>query len=171
MGTTLIQAEYQSLIFAIRGYKVMIDNDLAALYETETKVLKQQVRRNKDRFPKDFMFQLTIGEKNHLVTNCDRLSNLKHSSVLPMAFTEQGVAMLSSVLRSKKAIKINIEIMRAFAVYRAMLIEDKTLRKEIKVLDEKINKVFRFMLDKIDALHQDKAKPRKKIGYKDYQNE
>ena len=171
MGTTLIQAEYQSLIFAIRGYKVMIDNDLAALYETETKVLKQQVRRNKDRFPKDFMFVLTIGEKNHLVTNCDRLSNLKHSSVLPMAFTEQGVAMLSSVLRSKKAIKINIEIMRAFAVYRAMLIEDKTLRKEIKVLDEKINKVFRFMLDKIDALHQDKAKPRKKIGYKDYQNE
>jgi len=88
-----------------------------------------------------------------------------------MAFTEQGVAMLSSVLRSKKAIKINIEIMRSFAVYRAMLIDNKDLRKEIKVLDEKINKVFRFLLDKIDALHQDKAKPRKKIGYKDYQNE
>ena len=82
-----------------------------------------------------------------------------------MAFTEQGVAMLSSVLRSKRAIKINIEIMRAFAVYRAMLIEDKSLRKEIKVLDEKINKVFRFLLDKIDALHQDQATPRKKIGY------
>ena len=171
MGTTLIQAEYQSLIFEIRGYKVMIDTDLAALYETETKVLKQQVKRNNDRFPKDFMFQLTKEEQNQLVTNCDRLSNLKHSSVLPMAFTEQGVAMLSSVLRSKKAIKINIEIMRAFAVYRAMLIEDKSLRKEIKALDEKINKVFRYMLDKIDALHQDKATPRKKIGYKDYQNE
>lgn len=149
----------------------MIDTDLAALYETETKVLKQQVKRNKDRFPKDFMFVLTKEEKNQLVTNCDRLSNLKHSIVLPMAFTEQGVAMLSSVLRSKKAIKINIEIMRAFAVYRAMLIEDKTLQKEIKALDEKINKVFRFLLDKIDALHQDKVKPRKKIGYKDYQNE
>jgi hypothetical protein len=171
MGTTLIQAEYQSLIFEIRGYKVMIDTDLAALYETETKVLKQQVKRNIDRFPKDFMFQLTKEEKTQLVTNCDRLSNLKHSSVLPMAFTEQGVAMLSSVLRSNKAIKINIEIMRAFAVYRSMLIEDKTLRKEIKALDEKINKVFRYMLDKIDALHQDKAKPRKKIGYKDFQNE
>ena len=117
------------------------------------------------------MFQLTNEEKAQLVTNCDRLSNLKHSSVLPMAFTEQGVAMLSSVLRSKKAIKINIEIMRAFAVYRAMLMEDKTLRIEIKALDEKINKVFRFLLDKIDALHQDKARPRKKIGYKDYQNE
>ena len=132
MGTTLIQAEYQSLIFEIRGYKVMIDTDLAALYETETKVLKQQVKRNNDRFPKDFMFQLTKEEKTQLVTNCDRLSNLKHSSVLPMAFTEQGVAMLSSVLRSKKAIKINIEIMRAFAVYRAMLIEDKSLRNSLK---------------------------------------
>ena len=169
MGATLIQAEYQSLIFMIRGFKVMIDTDLAALYETETKVLKQQVKRNIDRFPKDFMLQLTKEEKAQLVTNCDRLSNLKHSSVLPMAFTEQGVAMLSSVLRSKKAIKINIEIMRAFAVYRAMLIEDKSLRKEIKTLDEKINKVFRFLLDKIDALHQEKAEPRKKIGYKDYQ--
>ena len=171
MGTTLIQAEYQSLIFEIRGYKIMIDTDLAALYETETKALKQQVKRNKDRFPKDFMFVLTKEEKTQLVTNCDRLSNLKHSSVLPMAFSEQGVAMLSSVLRSKKAIKINIEIMRAFAVYRAMLLEDIILHKEIKALDEKINKVFRFILDKIDALHQEKAKPRQKIGYKDYQNE
>lgn len=171
MATALIQADYQSLIFEIRGYKVMIDADLAALYETETKALKQQVRRNIDRFPKDFMFLLTKEEKVQLVTNCDRLSNLKHSSALPMAFTEQGVAMLSSVLRSKKAIKINIEIMRAFAVYRAMLIEDKSLRKEIQTLDEKINKVFRFLLNKIDALHQDKATPRKKIGYKDYQND
>ncbi len=171
MATALIQADYQSLIFEIRDYKVMIDADLAALYETETKALKQQVRRNIDRFPKDFMFVLTKEEKAQLVTNCDRLSNLKHSSALPMAFTEQGVAMLSSVLRSKKAIKINIEIMRAFAVYRAMLIEDKTLRIEVKALDEKINKVFRFLFDKIDALHQDKAMPRKKIGYKDYQND
>ena len=170
MATTLIHADYRSLIFEIRGFKVMIDADLAALYETETKVLKQQVRRNIDRFPADFMLQLTNEEKAQLVTYCDRLSNLKHSSVLPMAFSELGVAMLSSVLRSKKAIKINIEIMRTFAVYRAMLVEDKSLRIEIKALDEKINKVFRFLLDKIDALHQDKAMPRKKIGYKDYQN-
>jgi hypothetical protein len=77
------------------------------------------------------MFQLTKEEKAQLVTNCDRLLNLKHSSVLPIAFTEQGVAMLSSDLRSKKAIKINIEIMRAFAAYRAMLIENRSLRKEI----------------------------------------
>ena len=157
MPQILMQEDYQSLILEVRGFKVMIDADLAALYETETKVLKQQVKRNIERFPKDFMFQLTKEEKSQLVTNCDRLSNLKHSSVLPMAFTEQGVAMLSSVLRSKKAIKINIEIMRAFAVYRAMLIEDKSLRIEIKALDEKINKVVRYMLDRIDALHQGKA--------------
>ena len=97
MATTIIQAGYQSFIFEIRGYKVMIDTDLAALYETETKVLKQQVRRNIDRFPQDFMFQLTKEEKAQLVTNCDRLSNLKHSSVLPMAFTELCKSLHNSV--------------------------------------------------------------------------
>jgi hypothetical protein len=90
METTLIHADYQSLIFEIRGYKVMIDADLAALYETETKALKQQVKRNLDRFPDDFMFQLTKGEKVQLVTNCDRLASIKHSSVLPMAFLNKA---------------------------------------------------------------------------------
>jgi len=173
MKSTLIKADYQSLIFEFRGYKVMVDTDLSALYETETKVLKQQVKRNIDRFPDDFMFQLTNEEKNQLVTNCDRLQNLKHSSVNPMVFTEQGVAMLSSVLRSKKAIAINVEIMRAFAKYRAMLIENKDLKSEISALDDKINKVFKFLLDKIDALHQKKIeeKPRERIGYKNFDNE
>jgi len=126
----------------------MVDTDLASLYETDTKVLKQQVKRNIDRFPKDFMFQLTKEEKEQPVTNCDRLSNLKYSSVNPMVFTEQGVAMLSSVLRSKKAIAINIEIMRAFAKYRAMLIENQDLKLEFKTLDDKINKVFKFLFYK-----------------------
>ena len=87
----------------------MIDSDLASLYETETKRLKEQVKRNKSRFPEDFMFELTQAEKEQLVANCDRLINLRHSSVNPLAFTEQGVAMLSSVLRSPKAVKIRIE--------------------------------------------------------------
>jgi len=86
-----ILADYQSLIFDFRGYKVMIDSDLASLYGTETKILKQQVKRNFDRFPKDFMFELTQEEKLQLVTNCDRLANLKHSSINPLVFTEQGV--------------------------------------------------------------------------------
>ena len=173
MERTLVKADYQSLIFEFRGYKVMVDADLAALYETETKVLKQQVKRNIDRFPEDFMFQLTSEEKEQLVTNCDRLSNLKHSSVNSLVFTEQGVAMLSSVLRSKKAISINIDIMRAFAKYRAILMEDKDLRSEIRALDDKINNVFKYLLDKIDALHQNKIKekPRKRIGYKNFDNE
>jgi len=111
------------------------------------------------------MFELTENEKNELVTNCDRLANLKHSSVLPMAFTEQGVSMLSSVLRSDKAIKINIEIMRAFARYRALLIENNELRKEITALDKKLGEAFKFLLAKIDALHQ-KQMERQPIGYK-----
>ena len=169
MAGELIKVDYQSLIFEFRGYKVMVDTDLAALYETETKALKQQVKRNIDRFPIDFMFQLTKDEKEQLVTDCDRLESLKHSSVSPLVFTEQGVAMLSSVLRSKKAISINIGIMRAFASYRAMLIENKDLQSEIRALDGKINKVFKFLLDKIDALHQKKIEaPLKKIGYKNY---
>ena len=93
----LIKAEYEDLIFNYRGLKVMVDADLALLYGVETKRLKEQVKRNIERFPEDFMFELTKVEKDELVANCDRLSKLKHSSVLPMVFTEQGVAMLYSV--------------------------------------------------------------------------
>ncbi len=109
----IIKPEYESLIFHFRGLRVMIDRDLATLYGVQTKVLKQQVKRNIERFPEDFMFELTNNEKIELVTICDRLSLLKHSSINPMVFTEQGVSMLSSVLRSEKAININIEIMLA----------------------------------------------------------
>jgi len=170
--TKLIKSDYQAMIFEFRGNRVMIDADLASLYETETKVLKQQVRRNIERFPDDFMFQLTREEKGQLVTNCDRLKNLKHSSVLPFVFTEQGVAMLSSVIRSKKAISINIEIMRAFVWYRAMLVRDEELRKDVYKLDNKIDQVFRFLLNKIDALHKiNTNERRKRIGYKGYEKE
>lgn len=117
------------------------------------------------------MFELTKNEKDELVTNCDRLALLKHSSVNPLAFTEQGVSMLSSVLRSEKAIQINIEIMRAFARYRALLRENKELKKEILRLDAKLNKAFKFLLDKLDALHQKTDTPRKPIGYKTDKNE
>jgi len=159
--------DIESLIFEFRGYKVMTDVDLAALYETETKKLKQQVRRNIDRFPPDFMFELTRSEKGQLITFASRLSTLKHSSIAPMVFTEQGVAMLSSVLNSKKAVLVNIGIMRAFAYYRAILLENKELRMEIKLLDEKINESFRYLLEKIDALSpQLEERQRKKVGFK-----
>lgn len=145
-------------ILFIRGKKVMIDYDLAELYEVPTKRLNEQVKRNIRRFPEHFMFELTKKEKDELVANCDRLGQLKHSSINPLVFTEQGVSMLSSVLRSEKAIKINIEIMRAFARYRSLLKENEVLKKEILKPDAKLNQAFRVLLDKIDSLHQ-KKKP------------
>ncbi len=92
----------------------MLDFHLAMLYNVETRVLKQQVKRNIERFPDDFMFQLTVIEWKELITNCDNLGAMKFSPSFPYAFTEQGIAMLSGILRSSKAIKINISIMRAF---------------------------------------------------------
>ena len=112
------------------------------------------------------MFELNSFEKNELVTNCDRFGNMKHSSVNPIVFTEQGVAMLSSVLRSEKAIQINIEIMRSFARYRAIIKESEGLRIEINLLDNKLNKAIQFLMDRIDELHQKNNEPRKTIGYK-----
>ncbi|MCF8452474.1 MAG: ORF6N domain-containing protein [Pedobacter sp.] len=162
MNDILQTRQFENLIFELRGFKVMIDTDLAALYETETKRLKEQVKRNKDRFPDDFMFELTLEEKEQLVANCDRLNNLKHSSINPMAFTEQGVAMLSSVLRSPKAVKINIEIMRAFVYYRQILLQNQDLYKKVKGLDDKINHVYRFLLNKIE-ISKNSIEP---VGYK-----
>jgi len=167
---SIIKPEYETLIFHYRGFKVMIDSDLAMLYNIPTKRLKEQVKRNIDRFPEDFMFELTKNERDELVAYCDRLSSMKHSSVNPMVFTEQGVAMLSSVLHSDKAIKINIEIMRAFTRYRSLLKENEELREEILKLDAKLNQAFKFLLSQLDALHHKANKPRKPIGYKVGQN-
>ena len=169
MKESIIKPGYQSLIYEFRGLKVMLDYDLAALYGIETKRLKQQVRRNSDRFPPDFMFELNKEEFESLRSQFVS-SERGGTRYAPMAFTEHGVAMLSSVINSDKAIKINIEIMRAFSRYRALLTENKDLKSEIQALDDKINKVFKFLLEKIDALHQkeiDKPK-RKQIGFKSY---
>lgn len=142
----------------------MIDSDLSILYEISTKSLKQQVKRNLRRFPRDFMFELNREEKEQLVTNCDRLKRLKHSYINPLVFTEQGVAMLSSVLKSDKAIQVNIEIMRAFVLYRTMLKENEELKKEIKKLDSKLNTAFKYLLDKIDALSE-KKNNKQRMGF------
>ena len=167
MNNKIIISEFDSFIFNIRGFNVMLDSDLAALYETETKKLKQQVRRNIDRFPNDFMFELTEDEKIQLQEQVSRLSMLKHTYASLMAFSEQGVAMLSSILHTKKAVQVNIEIMRAFVNYRARLLDNKELRKDIKQLDEKINSSFRYLLKKIDALSPKlKQKTHKKVGFK-----
>lgn len=127
-------------IFEIRGQKVMIDADLARLYGVQTKRLNESVKRNARRFPDDLMFQLTAAERDELVANCDRFANTKHSSALPHAFTEAGVAMLSSVLNSETAIQINLQIVRAFIRLRRMLIDHEALRLAIEGLERRVGK-------------------------------
>jgi|ERR1035437_8720160 hypothetical protein len=164
MSQEAIKSGYETLIFTFRGRKVMVDTDLALLYRVTTKRLKEQVKRNRSRFPEDFMFELTEREKAELVANCDRLNSLKHSIINPLVFTEQGVAMLSSVVHSEKAIRINIEIMRAFARYRALLHETEELKIELQALDRKFTQAFNSLLKRLDELHQKKNQPRTRLG-------
>lgn len=123
------------LILTLRSQPVLVDADLAALYGVTTKALNQAVQRNIERFPKDFKFQLNQEEKDELVTNCDRFKRLKHSSTLPQAFTEQGVAMLSAVLRSETAIKTSISIMNAFVAMRQFIQTNNTLMQRMSSLE------------------------------------
>jgi hypothetical protein len=137
--TKLIPVEtIANKILFLRNEKVLLDRDLAELYGVSTKALNQAVKRNARRFPPDFMFRLTKKEKDELVTNCDRFQPLKHSSVSPRAFTEQGVAMLSSVLNSQRAIEVNISIMRAFVHMRKMIASHTELAKKLKELEHHI---------------------------------
>ena len=123
------------LILTLRSQPVLVDADLAALYGVTTKALNQAVQRNIERFPKDFKFQLNQEEKDELVTNCDRFKRLKHSSTLPQAFTEQGVAMLSAVLRSETAVKTSISIMNAFVAMRQFIQTNNTLMQRMSSLE------------------------------------
>lgn len=149
----LIPAEIiEQRIFLIRGEKVMIDRDLAELYQVQTKALNQAVKRNADRFPDTFMFPLTKPERDELVTNCDRFKTLKHSTALPLAFTEQGVAMLSSVLRSKRAIQVNIQIMNTFVSLRRMLADNKALAQRLDELERKHDAQFKVVFDALRKL-------------------
>ena len=153
-------------IYLVRNQKVMLDFDLASLYGVETRSLKQQVKRNPERFPGDFMFKLTKEEWNELITICDKLpEKIRHYPLLPLAFTEQGVAMLSSVLRSKQAIMVNIAIMRAFVNLRQFIDANKDLIKRIDSLEEKYDKKFMLVFEAIKELIREENVPRKKIGY------
>ncbi|MFA7571655.1 MAG: ORF6N domain-containing protein [Sulfurimonadaceae bacterium] len=156
-------------IFTVRGVQVMLDSDLAKLYNIETKTFNQSIRRNIKRFPEDFRFQLNDDEKNELVTKCYQLQNLKHSYINPYVFTEQGVSMLSAVLKSDIAINRSVQIIRAFVNMKQFIssnndlfkkintIEKKQIEYEIKS-DEKFDKIF-------DALEQKQLKPTQGIFY------
>lgn len=128
-------------IYVIRGQKVMLDRDLAALYGVETRVLKQAVRRNIDRFPDDFMFEVSEDELNSMVSQFVIPDKKVFGGAKPFAFTEQGVAMLSSVLNSKQAIYINIQIMRVFTRIRQMLTDNTELRLEIAEIKHAVDKI------------------------------
>jgi len=171
MPNIIPQENIQSKILEIRGKKVMLDRDLACLYEVETKALNQGVRRNLLRFPEDFMFQLTEHEwsilRSQIVTSS--WGGLRYS---PYAFTEQGVAMLSSVLRSPKAIEVNIQIMRAFVRLRIILSENATLRYAIEGLERRMNKNERDIQIAINAIQQllnppVPKKPKRRVGFTD----
>jgi hypothetical protein len=149
------QKHIESQIFTIRGLQVMIDRDLAEMYQVETKVLNQAVKRNSERFPIQFRFQLTENEKIELVTICDRFDSLKHSSSNPNVFTEQGVAMLSAVLRSKIAVQISIQIINAFVEMRKFIANHYGLLQRMDVIerkqletDQKFEQVFKALESK-----------------------
>jgi hypothetical protein len=163
-----------SLIYIIRGEKVMLDYDLATLYAVETRALKQSVRRNINRFPEDFMFQLTSSEWKEVITNCDNLGAVKFSPSRPFAFTELGVAMLSSILNNERAISVNIQIIRVFIRMRSMLESHKEILKKLEMLekkdielDEKVSIIFEY-LKELEQSKQEETdlKRRKRIGFK-----
>jgi hypothetical protein len=179
----------QNRIYEIRGERVMLDRDLAALYETETKALNLAVKRNIKRFPKDFMFQLTKEEFDELrfqietIENSDslRLQNKtlkkgrgQHPKYLPYAFTEQGVAMLSGILNSDKAISMNIAIMRTFVEIRRILIQETDLKTQLKEIKERLgehdaqlNQIYDAMENLLDEKAAQKTwEDRKRIGFK-----
>ena len=161
----------KNLIFEIRGQKVMIDRDLAELYEVPTKRLNEAVKRNIRRFPKDFMFQLTDEEQKELVANCDHLKNLKYSYQNAYVFTEHGVTMLASVLNSDKAIEINVQIVRAFVQLRQFVLEHKDLTKRFQELEQyfiqycKDNESDKKKIYEALDILMDRTKPAK-VGFK-----
>ena len=153
-------------ILLIRGQKVMFDTDLAELYEVETKNLVRAVKRNIKRFPIDFMFQLSKEEFNSLRFHFGTSSQWGGRRFLPYAFTEQGVAMLSSVLNSERAVQVNVSIMRAFVKLREMLATHKDLARKLDEMERKYDSQFRVVFDAIRQLMSPPQTPRKKIGFK-----
>jgi len=165
--TSLIPQEaIEGKILFIRGKKVMLDRDLASLYGITTGNLNKAVRRNIDRFPEDFMFQLSKNEYDSLRFQFGILKKGQHSKYLPQEFTQDGVAMLSSVLNSLKAIQVNIQIMRTFTKLREMMMSYKELQKKIVSIEEKYDKQFKVVFDALRVLIEPPEKPKKRIGYR-----
>ena len=170
MGAEMIPVPVERIeraILVLRGHNVMLDTDLAGLYGVETRALVQAIKRNADRFPTDFMFQLSEEEAGLLrsqVVILKKGGRGQHRKYLPYAFTEQGVAMLSSVLRSPRAVQVNIEIMRAFVRLRQMLQTNADLGRKLAALERKYDDQFRVVFDAIRELMAPPVR-RRKIGF------
>ena len=168
MSNLVQKEEIENRILLIRGNRVMIDRDIAELYGVETKYLNRQVKRNIARLPPEFMFRLSKKEKNELVTNWHRFETLKHSTVLPYAFTEHGVTMLATVLNSDLAIEMSILIVKTFIKLRRFLFNHKKLDLKIKELELKINRHDGEISSIFEAIRQlmlQEQKPKRKIGF------
>lgn len=166
---TLHETLILNKILHLRGKKVMIDRDLAELYGVSTKQLNQQVKRNKFRFPEDFMFQLSTQEKEEVVTICDHLTPLKYSKTLPYAFTEHGAVMLASVINSETAIQMNIQIVRVFMLLREMALTNKDILVKLMKIEKKItghDEDLKLLFEALQNLIQEPTTERIKIGYK-----
>ena len=153
---SILVDQIESLIHEIRGQKVVLDSDLAALYGVSTKALNQAVKRNIDRFPRDFMFQLSTEEKQEVVTNCDHRSKLRFSPTLPNAFTEHGVVMATSVLNSPRAVEVSVFVMRAFVKLRQLVLTNKELADKLDQLERKVGshgEAITAQCDRIAAWH------------------
>ena len=146
--------DIENMIFNIRGQQVMLDRDLARLYNVETKVLNQAVKRNLERFPDRFRFQLTETETDKLVTNCDRLIVLRHSTVCPYVFTEQGVAMLSSVLRSQTAAEVSVQIMDAFVAMRHFIVSNADVFQRLAIVEQNQLTIFAHQTETDNKLNE-----------------
>ncbi|MBI2682021.1 MAG: ORF6N domain-containing protein [Acidobacteriales bacterium] len=156
----------ESRIFLVRGTKVILDQDLAAMYGVSSKRLNEQVKRNRNRFPPDFMIRLTPQEARSLRSQI-ATSNARRGGrrTLPYAFTEQGVAMLSSVLRSPRAVRVNIEIMRAFVRLRQIIAANEELGRKLAALEKRYDTQFKVVFDAIRRLMAPPESPRKRIGF------
>ena len=164
--TSLIpEKAIEKCIYLLRGEKVMLSTHLAELYDVEPRVLVQAVKRNIERFPRDFMFQLTKKEFENLKSQIVISSWGGARRATPYAFTEQGIAMLSSVLRSKRAVQVNIEIMRAFVRLRRMIASHAELARKLKALEKKYDAQFRVVFDAIRQLMAPKEPQRRRIGF------
>ncbi len=169
-NSIVLQERIEKKNYLIRNQKVMIDQDLAELYDVSTGRLNEQVKRNLERLPKDFMFQLSKTEYNTIRSQIAilKVGKGRHRKYLPYAFTEQGVAMLSSVLKSKRAVQVNIQIMRAFVKLREILSTHKELAQKLKVLELKMDShdgQIQAIFEVINQLLTPPEKPKRKIGF------